>query len=61
LRVVNLQGEVLGTVSHLLETGAHDVLVVKGDRERLIPFVGAYVVKVDLARADLVVDWGADF
>jgi 16S rRNA processing protein RimM len=61
LRVANLQGEELGTVSHLLETGAHDVLVVEGDRERLIPFVDAYVVKVDLARGELVVDWGADF
>lgn len=61
LRVANLQGEDLGTVSHLFETGANDVLVVKGDRERLIPFVDAYVVKVDLARGELVVDWGADF
>jgi 16S rRNA processing protein RimM len=61
LRVANLQGEELGTVSHLLETGAHDVLVVEGDRERLIPFVDAYVVEVDLARGELVVDWGADF
>jgi 16S rRNA processing protein RimM len=61
LRVVNLQGDELGTVSHLLETGAHDVLVVRGENERLIPFVDAYVVKVDLARGELVVDWGADF
>jgi 16S rRNA processing protein RimM len=61
LRVVNLQGEELGRVSHLLETGAHDVLVVAGDRERLIPFVGAYVVRVDLAEGEVVVDWGADF
>jgi 16S rRNA processing protein RimM len=61
LRVANLEGQELGTVSHLLETGANDVLVVKGDRERLIPFVDAYVVKVDLGRGELVVDWGADF
>jgi 16S rRNA processing protein RimM len=61
LRVANLQGEELGTVSHLFETGANDVLVVKGERERLIPFVDTYVVKVDLARGELVVDWEADF
>jgi 16S rRNA processing protein RimM len=61
LRVVNLQGEELGRVSHLLETGAHDVLVVAGERERLIPFVAAYVVKVDVAGGELVVDWGADY
>ena len=34
-----MKGESLGTVDHLIETGANDVLVVKGDRERLIPFV----------------------
>jgi 16S rRNA processing protein RimM len=61
LRVVNLHGEELGRVSHLLATGANDVLVVQGGRERLIPFVDAYVVKVDLAQGELVVDWGADF
>jgi 16S rRNA processing protein RimM len=61
LRVINLQGEELGRVSHLLETGANDVLVVRGERERLIPFVAAYVVKVDLAGGELVVDWGADY
>jgi 16S rRNA processing protein RimM len=61
LRVINLQGEELGRVSHLLETGAHDVLVVGGGRERLIPFVAACVVKVDVAGGELVVDWGADY
>jgi 16S rRNA processing protein RimM len=61
LKVRNLQGEELGTVSHLLATGANGVLVVQGERERLIPFVAAYVVAVDLAHGELVVDWGADF
>lgn len=32
-------GTVLGEVSNLLATGANDVMVVKGDRERLVPFV----------------------
>jgi ribosomal 30S subunit maturation factor RimM len=34
---------------------------VQGERERLIPFVSAVVKSVDLARGELVVDWGADF
>ncbi len=34
LPVVTLDGLVLGTVDHLIETGANDVLVVKGERER---------------------------
>ena len=61
LRVTNVQKEELGRVATLLETGANHVLVVEGDRERLIPFVSAVVVSVDLARGELVVDWGADF
>lgn len=52
----------LGTVSHLMETGANDVLVVKGDRERLIPFVlERYVTRVDLAAGRIDVDWDPDF
>jgi len=61
LRVSNLQAEVLGRVVELLETGANQVLVVQGDRERLIPFVDGVVAEVDLARGEIVVDWGADF
>jgi 16S rRNA processing protein RimM len=55
-------GSTLGTVDHLVATGAHDVLVVVGERERLIPFVTDAVVKgVDLAARVIVVDWPADF
>ena len=61
LRVTNVQKQELGRVAKLLETGANQVLVVEGERERLIPFVSAVVVSVDLARGELVVDWGADY
>jgi 16S rRNA processing protein RimM len=61
LQVRNLEGQALGWVAGLLETGANQVLVVRGERERLIPFVDAVVKSVDLARGELVVDWGADF
>ena len=44
-----------------METGAHDVLVVKGEREHLIPFVAAFVGKVDLASGTIEVDWGEDY
>jgi len=55
-------GVELGTVDHLIATGANDVLVVKGDRERLIPFVREQVVKqIDLDRQLLIVDWDPDF
>lgn len=61
LRVVNLDGVELGTVSHLFETGANDVLVVVGERERLIPFTRDAVKEVDLQARLLRVDWDADF
>lgn len=61
LDVLNLQGEALGTVASLIETGANDVLIVDGDRERLIPFIGPVVVEVDLAGGRLMVDWALDY
>lgn len=61
LTVVNEQGVVLGDIAQLLESGAHDVLVVRGDRERLIPFVGPIVRTVDLAARRVLVDWQPDY
>jgi len=62
LKVTNLEGVELGTVSHLFETGANDVLVVTdGERERLIPFTKDAVKKVDLESRSMQVDWDPDF
>lgn len=62
LAVRTLQDVDLGTVSHLIETGANDVLVVRGERERLIPFLpGRTVTRVDLEAGLLVVDWDPEF
>jgi 16S rRNA processing protein RimM len=61
LRVCNLQHQELGYIAGLIDTGANRVLVVRGERERLIPFVGAVVQSVDLARGEVAVDWGADW
>jgi len=67
LDVINLQGEGLGRVVGLLDTGPHSVLrVAPGEGapeadERLIPFVGAYVAEVRLAERCVVVDWGLDY
>ena len=57
----------LGVVKSILETGANDVLVVKGDsesidpEERLIPYVDEFVVKVDLAEQKIDVNWDPAF
>jgi len=55
-------GTELGRVERMLATGANDVLVVTGERERLIPFViGQYVRSVDLETGVVVVDWDPEF
>lgn len=62
LNVINVQGESLGIVKDLMETGANDVLVAKLEQEeRLIPFVAQYVVKVDMQNKQIIVDWGLDY
>ena len=62
LRVVNLEGVEFGTASHLFDTGANLVLVVIGERERMIPFVQPeYVREADFDAGIIRVDWDADF
>jgi 16S rRNA processing protein RimM len=61
LEVFNLDNESLGKVTSLIETGANDVLVVKGDRERLIPYTKNAVKHVDLDNGKITVDWSIDF
>jgi 16S rRNA processing protein RimM len=63
LQVLNREGEDLGTVEGLIETGPHCVLQLRSAdadgkaRERLIPFVAAYVDAVDLPGRRITVDW----
>ena len=62
LRVQTLEGVELGVIGHLFETGANDVMVVEGERERLIPYLWQQVVKrVDLEAGLILVDWDPDF
>lgn len=62
LAVRNEQDESLGTVDALIETGAHQVLVVKeGETKRLLPFVAQVVKKVDIVAKTIRVDWGMDW
>lgn len=65
LDVMNCQGEELGKVTGLLETGANDVLQVQSSKddegERLIPFISQVIIKVDLKASRITVDWGADY
>jgi 16S rRNA processing protein RimM len=62
MQVRNAQGVMFGTVDHLLSTGANDVLVIVGERKRLVPFLMPGTVRsVDLASRVIEVDWDADF
>lgn len=62
LTVENLAGETFGTVDTLLETGANDVLVIKGaSGETLIPFIASVIQQVDLKKKTIRVDWQADY
>jgi 16S rRNA processing protein RimM len=71
LDVVNRQGEALGTVTGLIDTGPHSVLRIRRPdaapdtppdaAERLVPFVAAFVDGVSLADRRITVDWGLDY
>lgn len=57
LEVVTVQGEPLGIIDEILETGSNDVYVVHGPRgELLIPAIKQVVKSVDLQRGTVTVD-----
>lgn len=62
LTVSNTAGVTLGKIDHIMPTGANDVLVLKGDKEILIPYVKNKVIKqVDLENKTMIVDWEPDY
>ncbi|NCA71081.1 MAG: ribosome maturation factor RimM [Sphingobacteriia bacterium] len=62
LEVVTITGESLGVIDHLFSTGVNDVVVVRGERERLLPFIWHDVVKeIDLDGRRMLVDWDPSF
>ena len=62
LEVVNLAGTSLGIVDNLMDTGANQVLCVRGkEGEVLIPFIASAIQQVNLAEKIIRVDWSADW
>ncbi len=68
LRVMTVEGQLLGQIDHLLETGSNDVIVVKpcegslDQRERLLPYLpDLYVKSIDLQAGVMQVDWDPEF
>ena len=66
LDVINREGVSLGQVIDLMATGPQSVLVIayqEADKmkERMIPFVSAFIDNVDLPTKRILVDWQADY
>lgn len=61
LEVVEEGGGVLGRVESFFETGQTSVMVVRGERERMIPFVPGFVKSVDREARRITVDWKPDY
>ncbi|WP_455554432.1 ribosome maturation factor RimM [Comamonas sp.] len=66
LQVLNREGVALGMVKDLLATGPQTTLVLTyeeggKERERMIPFVDAYIDNVDLPGKTITADWQPDY
>lgn len=62
MQVKNRAGETIGTVQNLMETGAHDILVVaKAEGKTLIPFVSQFIDGVDRENRTITADWSSDY
>jgi 16S rRNA processing protein RimM len=61
LAVVNGNAQELGRITGILQTGANDVLVVEGERERLIPFIAGVIREVDVPAGAVRVEWDPDY
>jgi len=57
LSIITEQGDVLGRIEEILETGANDVFVARmpSGKELLIPYINSVVIKIDLARGEVLV------
>lgn len=57
LTMVTEQGDLLGTIEEILETGANDVFVVRmpAGRQLLIPFIDQVVITIDLMESEILV------
>ena len=58
LPVFNTEGDLLGTIIEILETGANDIYVVKDeqDGEILLPAIKGVILKVDLETSIMIVE-----
>jgi len=60
LEAHNRDGAPLGRVEAVLDMPAHPMLVLAGERERLVPLVPQRLVAVDLGAGRVTLDWHPD-
>ena len=60
LEAVTPDGTPLGRIDGVLDLPAHPVLVLRGDRERLVPLVPERLVAVDAGAGRVTLDWHPD-
>ena len=61
LEVINQSGFNFGIIDSIMETGSNDVLVVKDLKETLIPYLSDVILKIDLDKKNVLVDWDENF
>lgn len=54
--IVKEDEKILGKVVDILETGAHDILVIEGEKEILVPFIDVFVKKIDDDKREIKVE-----
>jgi 16S rRNA processing protein RimM len=60
LAAFSVEGAPLGVVDGYIELPAHPVVVLRGERERLVPLVPGRLVAVDLGARRITFDWHPD-
>jgi 16S rRNA processing protein RimM len=62
LKVRTIEHGDLGVIIQMMATGANDVMVIRGEREHLVPFVrDRFVIRVDMNAGEVIVDWDPEF
>jgi 16S rRNA processing protein RimM len=62
LTVINLEGINLGYIDYLFEVQGNTIVVIKGKKEHLIPWLRPQVIKqVSLENQEILVDWDPEF
>ncbi|MBP1749278.1 MAG: ribosome maturation factor RimM [Deltaproteobacteria bacterium] len=56
LNVINVDGEVLGKVRSVLHTGASDILVVRGEREYMVPMLEGFIIAINIENGTVQVN-----